>query len=107
MSEKEQQKLCVEYAKALNFFVYAIPAVKFSKQQGGFPIGYKKGMPDLCVPELSYYHETKDVKAGKVKEHAECQDKIHQILREAGCTVSMGDFEVFKENVDRLIELLK
>lgn len=84
MSEKEEQKRVVNYAKSLGLFVYAIPAVKFTGRQGGFPVGYIKGMPDLHIPELRLYLEMKDKKAGKVKEHEENQINIADKLREKG-----------------------
>ena len=87
MSEKTETKKVCEYLRSLNLFFYAIPAVCFNKKQGGFPIGYKKGMPDLCVPALNLYIEMKDVKPSKVKSHEEIQSSIHEQLREAGSHV--------------------
>lgn len=98
MSEKTETKKVCEHLKALNIFFYAIPAVCFNKKQGGFPIGYKKGMPDLCIPALNLYIEMKDVKAGKVKEHEETQAKTHQELINAGHKVFRCEgFEKAKE----------
>lgn len=87
MSEKSEQKLVVEWCKANNIFVHAIPAVSFTKRQGGYPSGYVKGMPDLFIPRFGMYIEMKDTKAGKVKEHELQQDKIHAILKENDCLI--------------------
>lgn len=87
MSEKQEQKKVVEYCKENNIFIYAIPAVVFSKRQGGFPIGYVKGLPDLCLPKYKLYIEMKDIKAKKQLKHEEIQSKVHEILSENGCNV--------------------
>jgi hypothetical protein len=98
----EVKKLC-EYLKSLGLFYYAIPAIPFNPRFGGIPIGYKKGMPDICVPLYKLYFEMKTIKAGKVKAHEENQFKIHEQLRKSGCKVFRCEgFEVAKNIVDTL-----
>ena len=85
MSERDEQKKVIDYCKSLDLFVYAIPAIVFGKSRyTKQPVGYVKGMPDLCIPKLNLYIEMKDIKAGKVKEHEQIQANIHDILRQQG-----------------------
>ena len=84
MSEKDETKKVCEYLDSLNLFYFAIPAVSFNKKQGGFPIGYKKGMPDLFIPSLKLFIEMKDVKPSKVKEHELIQADRRNTLFECG-----------------------
>lgn len=90
--EKALLKECCVYLegvkiKGIKLFFYAIPAVRFTKGQGGFPIGYKKSMPDLCIPRWKLYIETKDPKTKHPAEHLEKQRKRHDELRAEGCNV--------------------
>jgi hypothetical protein len=87
MSEKDEQRAVVDYCKSIDLFIFAIPSVVFGRKTGGVPIGYKKGMPDLCIPKYNLYIEMKKVKPSKVKAHEEAQEKVHEILRENGCNV--------------------
>lgn len=99
----ELKKLC-EYLESIDLFYYAIPAVRFTKGQGGFPIGYKKGMPDICIPRFKLYFEAKTIRAGKVKEHEETQARIHDELRKSGCNVYRCEgFEAMKNIVDSFL----
>lgn len=108
MSEKTETKQVCGYLKTLGLFYYAIPAVMFNKKQGGFPIGYKKGMPDLCIPALNLYIEMKDINPSKVKEHEETQANTHLELIKAGKYVFRCEgYEKAKEVIDNLIRSLK
>ena len=104
-TEKSEQRRVVDYVKKLGLMIYAIPSVVFNKKTGGVPIGYRKGLPDLCIPKHKLYIEMKNIKPGKVKEHEEIQAKIHEELRQNDCLVFRCEgFEQAKEVIDMTIE---
>jgi hypothetical protein len=105
MSERDEQKKVIDYCKMIGLFVYAIPAVVFGKSRyTKQPIGYVKGMPDLCIPKLNLYIEMKDIKAGKVKEHEQKQSEIHEKLKLQGQNVFRCEgFEQAKKVIDWLL----
>lgn len=102
MSEKRDVvKKIVDYCKEIKLFCFAIVSVKLSGSQGGYPFGYKKSMPDLCMPILSLYIEAKDDNPGTVREHEEKQAARHEELREAGQFVERCEgFEAAKKIID-------
>lgn len=103
-NEKLETKKVCEYLKSLNIFYYAIPSVVFDPRRGGIPIGYKKGMPDLCIPRFKLFLEMKTIKPSKVKEHEEKQANIHEVLKNEGCFVyRVEGFERAKEIIDSFV----
>lgn len=104
-NEKFETKKVCEYLTSLGIYCHAIPSVVFSKHGGGFPIGYRKGLPDLFIPRFRLYLEMKQAKPGKVKEHEENQERVHNILRNEGCLVYRCEgFEQAKMIIDELYE---
>lgn len=100
-NEKLETKKVCDYLKSLNIFYFAIPSVVFDPRRGGIPIGYKKGMPDLCIPRFKLFLEMKTVNPSKVKEHEEIQSKVHEVLKKEGCHVYRTEgFEKAKEVID-------
>lgn len=98
MSEKALIKECCQYLDKLNIFYYAIPAVLFTKKQGGFPVGYKKGMPDLCIPRYQMYIEFKQPKMRHPETHLKIQAEVQETLKKEGCSVYVvKDLDMFKK----------
>ena len=107
-TEKDEQRLVVDYVKKLGLMIFAIPAVVFNRKTGGVPIGYRKGMPDLCIPKHKLYIEMKKVKPSKVKEHEEIQAKVHEELKANDCLVYRCEgFDQAKEIIDMTVERRK
>lgn len=105
MSEKDIAKDCCKHLDSLGVYYHAIPAVKFSKRQGGFPIGYKKGLPDLFIPRFCLYIEFKEKDSKHPPEHLKKQKEVQEKLRSEGCNVyKVEDFETFQKTIKRFYE---